>query len=336
MKRALITGISGQDGSYLAEFLLTKGYEVHGLVRAQEDLQDTCLGELADDDFEQLVFHRGDMADRSALSGVLADVQPAEIYNLASQSNVRASFDDAEHTADINGMGVARLLEVIVELDLPARFYQAGSSEMFGNSEHVPQSEETPLRPRSPYACAKVYAHWLTVNYREAFNVYASNGILFNHESERRGHAYVTRKITRSVARIARGLEQKLTLGNLEARRDWGYAPDYVEAMWLMLQQDHPDDYVIATGESHSVLEFATAAFKHVGLDPDGHIDVDTSLLRPNDTPLVIGDASKARDRLGWQPRVGFDELVQRMVDSDLRALDVQPDEAVSRRPAGD
>ncbi|HEY7785966.1 MAG TPA: GDP-mannose 4,6-dehydratase [Pyrinomonadaceae bacterium] len=320
MKKALITGITGQDGSYLAEFLLAKGYEVHGIIRRASTFNTGRIDHLYKDPHingVHLFLHYGDIADSTNLIKLLYRIQPDEIYHLAAQSHVRVSFDIPEYTADVTGLSTIRILEAIRETGLKARFYQASSSEMFGKVHEVPQRETTPFHPRSPYGAAKVYAHWATVNYRESYNMFASCGILFNHESPRRGETFVTRKITRAVARIKAGLQDKLYLGNLDAKRDWGYAKEYVEAMWLMLQQDKPDDYVIATGETHSVEEFLVEAFRQVGLDWRDYVELDPKYLRPAEVDLLIGDASKAKRELGWEPRVTFNELVRLMVDAD-------------------
>jgi GDPmannose 4,6-dehydratase len=325
-RKALVTGISGQDGSYLAELLLNKGYEVHGIVRRSSSFNTDRIDHLYRDPHEQgvhLFTHYGDLTDPVALTKLLYELQPDEIYHLGAQSHVRVSFDIPEYTFDVTGAGTLRLLEAIRESGVQTRFYQASSSEMYGSAP-PPQSESTPFHPRSPYAVAKVAAFWAAVNYREAYGMYACNGILFNHESERRGETFVTRKITRAVARIKHGLQDKLYLGNLEAKRDWGYAPDYVEAMWMMLQADVPDDYVIATGETHSVREFLELAFSHAGLDWEAHVEIDPRYFRPSEVDVLLGDASKARDRLGWTPKVGFEELVTLMVDADMRTLEEQ------------
>jgi GDPmannose 4,6-dehydratase len=325
-KRALITGISGQDGSYLAELLLDKGYEVHGIIRRSSSFNTDRIDHLYTDPHEQgvrLFTHYGDLSDSVALVKLLYELQPDEIYHLGAQSHVRVSFDIPEYTFDITGAGTVRLLEAIREAGVPARFYQASSSEMFGAAP-PPQNELTPFHPRSPYAVAKVASYWATVNYREAYDLFAVNGILFNHESPRRGETFVTRKITRAVARISAGLQDKLYLGNLEAKRDWGYAPDYVEAMWMMLQAEEPDDFVIATGETHSVRDAVEVAFARQGLDPDEHVEIDPQYYRPSEVDHLLGDASKAKDRLGWEPKVRFKELVELMVDADVAALEDQ------------
>jgi len=324
VKKALITGITGQDGSYLAELLLAKGYEVHGIIRRASTFNTGRIDHLYKDPHVngvRLFLHYGDIADSTNLIKLLYRIQPEEIYHLAAQSHVRVSFDIPEYTGDVTGLSTIRILEAIRETGLKSRFYQASSSEMFGKVAEVPQRETTPFHPRSPYAAAKVYAYWATVNYRESYGMFACNGILFNHESPRRGETFVTRKITRAVAHIKAGLEQKLFLGNLDAKRDWGYAKEYVEAMWLMLQQEKPDDYVIATGETHSVQEFLEQAFSHVGLDWHKYVEIDPKYLRPAEVDLLIGDASKAKAALGWQPTVTFQTLVRLMVDADVAAL---------------
>ncbi len=322
-KKALVTGITGQDGSYLAEFLLQKGYEVHGLVRRASTFNTQRLDHLYVDPHEsgaRLFLHYGDLSDSGQLTHLIYNIQPDEIYNLGAQSHVRVSFDMPEFTGDITGLGVTRLLEAFRRSRIRARFYQASSSELFGASP-PPQNEVTPMCPQSPYAIAKLYAFWLIRNYREAYGLFAVNGILFNHESPRRGETFVTRKITQALARIKLGLQQKLYLGNLEARRDWGYAPDYVEAMWLMLQQETPEDLVIATGEAHSVKEFLAEAFSYLNLDWRDYVEIDPRYFRPTEVDFLQGDASRARRHLGWQPRVSFTELVHLMVDADLQAL---------------
>lgn len=321
-KKALITGITGQDGSYLAEFLLEKGYEVHGIIRRSSSFNTGRLDDVYQDPHlpnAKLYLHHGDLTDGSALNQLLKSTRPDEIYHLGAQSHVRVSFDIPEYTGDVTGLGTLRLLDAIRESGVKTRFYQASSSEMFGRVQETPQNEKTPFYPRSPYGCAKVYAYWITVNYREAYNIFACNGILFNHESPRRGETFVTRKISRAVARIKLGLEKDLYLGNLDSRRDWGYAPEYVEAMWLMLQQPTPDDYVIATGETHSVREFVEEAFSHVGLNWQDHVKMDPRYLRPSEVDLLIGDASKANKVLRWKPKVKFQDLVRLMVDADLK-----------------
>ena len=327
-KRALITGITGQDGSYLAELLLSKGYEVYGLRRRSSSFTTGRIDHLLLDDFRhdnrsRLSLEYGDLADATSLVKVLYRLQPDEIYNLGAQSHVHVSFEIPEYTADVTGVGCVRILEAVRETGIKTRFYQASSSEMFGSTP-PPQNENSRFHPRSPYACAKVFAYNLTVNYRESYGMFAANGILFNHESPRRGENFVTRKITRAIARIKRGLQEKLYLGNLEARRDWGYAPEYVEAMWLMLQQDAPEDYVIATGESHSVREFLSAAFEYAGLDWEKYVEIDPQYYRPAEVNDLIGDASKAETELGWQSAVGFSELVRILVDADIKLLNDQ------------
>ncbi|MGF1499228.1 MAG: GDP-mannose 4,6-dehydratase [Elainellaceae cyanobacterium] len=327
-KRALITGITGQDGSYLSELLLEKGYEVHGIIRRTSTFNTDRIDHIYEDPHDQearLFLHYGDLTDGTTLRRILEETQPVEIYNLGAQSHVRVSFDSPEYTVDAVGMGTLRLLEAIRDYQrrtgIEVRYYQAGSSEMYGKVQAVPQSETTPFYPRSPYACAKVYAHWQTVNYRESYNLFACNGILFNHESPRRGETFVTRKITRAVARIVAGRQKALYLGNLDAKRDWGYAKDYVRAMWLMLQQEQPDDYVVATGETHSVREFLEAAFGYVNLDWQNYVEFDERYLRPAEVDLLIGDPAKAKEKLGWEPSVTFEELVALMVEADLKAL---------------
>jgi GDPmannose 4,6-dehydratase len=324
MKRALITGITGQDGSYLAELLLAKGYEVHGIIRRSSTFNTKRIDPIYKDPHNQgvrLLLHYGDLADGTNLRRVLEAAQPDEVYNLAAQSHVKVSFEEAEYTADIVATGTLRLLECLRDHIRSAgnqvRFYQAGSSEMFGASP-PPQDENTPFYPRSPYAVAKVAAHYFAKNYREAYDMFIANGILFNHESERRGETFVTRKITRAAARIKLGLQSKLYLGNLDAKRDWGHARDYVEAMWLMLQANEPDDYVVATGEAHSVREFVEAAFAYLGLDWQQFVEIDPRYLRPTEVSHLLGNSQKARSVLCWRPRVTFDELVRVMVDHDL------------------
>jgi GDPmannose 4,6-dehydratase len=321
LKKALITGITGQDGSYLAELLLEKGYQVHGVVRRSSSFNRQRIDHLYVDPHApdaRFFLHYGDLDDASSLNLLLKRIRPEEIYNLGAQSHVRVSFDMPEYTAEVTGLGLTRLLEGVRELGLSPRIYQASSSEMFGSSP-PPQAEGTPFHPRSPYGVAKTFAYWTAVNYREAHRLYVVNGILFNHESPRRGENFVTRKVTLGAARIKRGLQHKLYLGNLEARRDWGYAKDFVEAMWLMLQQPEPDDYVVATGESHSVRELCQEAFGLVGLDYQRHVEIDPRFYRPAEVDDLRGDASKARKVLGWKPRTSFKELVRLMVESDLR-----------------
>ena len=326
MKKALITGITGQDGSYLAELLLDKGYEVHGTIRRASSFNTARIDHLYTDPHingVRLFLHYGDIADSTNLIKLLYRIQPDEIYHLAAQSHVRVSFDIPEYTGDVTGLGTIRILEAIRETGLKSKFYQASSSEMFGKVRETPQTELTPFYPRSPYGAAKVYAYWATVNYREAYGMFAANGILFNHESPRRGETFVTRKITRAVARIKANLQDKLYLGNLDAKRDWGYAKEYVEAMWLMLQQDKPDDYVIATGETHSVSEFLAEAFSYADLDWRDYVEMDSKYLRPSEVELLVGDASKARNVLGWEPKVAFKDLVRLMVDADMSLVTV-------------
>lgn len=322
MKKALITGITGQDGSYLAELLLGKGYEVHGIIRRSSSFNTARIDHLYVDPHlnPRLHLHYGDLMDSVALLKLIHQLQPDEVYNLAAQSHVRVSFDIPESTGDIVGLGTLRILEAIRETGLiqKVRYYQASSSEMFGKVQEVPQTEKTPFWPRSPYACAKVYGHWLTVNYRESYGLHASNGILFNHESPRRGETFVTRKITRAATRIKMGLQDKLYLGNLDAQRDWGFAGEYVEMMWLMLQQEKPDDYVVATNETHSVREFCQEAFSHLDLDWEKHVEYDSRYERPAEVELLIGNPEKARRQLGWEPKVKFKDLVKMMVDADL------------------
>jgi len=323
-KKALITGITGQDGSYLAELLLSKGYEVHGIIRRSSSFNTERIDPIYKDRHDKgtkLFLHYGDLSDSSSLIKILGETQPEEIYNLAAQSHVRVSFDIPEFTGDVTAIGTVRLLDAMRHVVPKARFYQASSSEMYGLVQEVPQKETTPFYPRSPYAAAKMYSHWITVNYRESYGLHATSGILFNHESPRRGETFVTRKITRAVARIKAGLQEKLFLGNLEAKRDWGYAPEYVEAMWRMLQQDIPEDYVVATGETHTVQEFLDVAFARAGLDPKKHVAFDERYLRPAEVDLLIGDASKAKKKLGWEPRVKFKDLAEIMVDADIRLL---------------
>lgn len=324
-KKALITGISGQDGSYLAELLLSKGYELHGIVRRSSSVFRERLEYLYPQYLGKSLFlHYGDMLDGSSLARLLYTVCPDEIYNLAAQSHVKISFDVPEYTANVGGLGVIRLLESIRETGIKTKFYQASSSEMFGKIMETPQKETTPFYPRSPYACAKVFAHHLTVNYRESYGMFAVNGILFNHESPRRGENFVTRKITKGLADILAKKIDKIHLGNLDAKRDWGYAKEYVEAIYLMLQEDAPDDYVIATGETHSVREFCAEAFKLAGLDWEKYVVVDKNYLRPADVDLLLGDASKAREKLNWSPKVKFQELVKIMVEADCAAAGVK------------
>jgi len=321
VKKALITGITGQDGSYLAELLLSKDYEVHGIIRRASTFNTERIDHLYQDPHingVQLFLHYGDIADSTNLIKLLYRIQPEEIYHLAAQSHVRVSFDIPEYTGDVTGLGTIRILEAIRETGLKAKFYQASSSEMYGKAQEVPQRETTPFYPRSPYGAAKVYSYWLTVNYRESYGMFACNGILFNHESPRRGETFVTRKVTRAASRIKAGLEHKLYLGNLDAKRDWGYAKEYIEAMWLMLQQTEPDDYVIATGETHSVRELLEEAFSYVGLDWHKHVEIDPRYYRPAEVDLLIGDPTKAKRKLGWEGKTKFKDLVRLMVDADL------------------
>lgn len=327
MKKALITGITGQDGSYLAELLLSKGYEVHGLIRRSSTFNTDRINHIYQDPHDptaRLFLHYGDLAGLEQLINLIYNVQPDEIYHLGAQSHVGVSFDMPEYTGDITGLGTTRLLEAIRRSGILTRFYQASSSEMFGDAP-PPHSELTDFRPRSPYAAAKLYSYWMTRTYREAYDKFACNGILFNHESPRRGETFVTRKITRAVARILAGQQKSLYLGNLESRRDWGYAPEYVELMWNMLQQDTPDDYVIGTGEAHSVREFVEEAFGYAGLDWKNYVEIDPRYFRPLDVEYLLADASKARDQLGWEPKVTFSELVRIMVDADLEAMGLEP-----------
>jgi GDPmannose 4,6-dehydratase len=339
LKRALITGITGQDGSYLTEFLLEKGYEVHGIIRRTSTFNTDRLDHVYVDPHDEnarLYLHYGDLNDGTMLRRILEQVEPLEVYNLGAQSHVRVSFDSPEYTVDTVAMGALRLLEAIRDYQHrtgnQVRYYQAGSSEMYGKVQEIPQSETTPFYPRSPYACAKLYAHWQTINYRESYDLFACNGILFNHESPRRGETFVTRKITRAVARIVAQQQDKIYLGNLDAKRDWGYAKDYVRAMWLMLQQEAPDDYVVATGETHSVQEFLEIAFGRVNLNWQDYVAFDPRYLRPAEVELLIGDPSKAKHQLGWEPSVTFQELVELMVDSDLEAVGII-DESLKTHP---
>ena len=327
MKRALITGITGQDGSYLAELLLSKNYEVHGIKRRSSSFNTSRIDNILPDWHERaarLFLHFADLSDSTSLIKLLYRLRPDEIYHLGAQSHVKVSFENPEYTGDITALGTVRLLEAIRELGAKTKFYQASSSEMFGTTTEVPQRESTSFRPSSPYACAKVYAHWITVNYRESYDIFACNGILFNHESPRRGETFVSRKITRALARIRAGLQDKLYMGNLEAKRDWGYTPEYVEAMWRMMQLDKPDDFVVATGESHSVREFLECAFEYSGLDWNKYVEIDQRYFRPTEVNILQGDASKAERILGWKPKVKFSELVKLMVDADVKLLDDQ------------
>jgi len=346
MKKALITGITGQDGSYLAELLLEKGYEVHGIIRRASTFNTQRIDHIYQEPHEEnirLKLHYGDMTDSSNLSRLVEKINPDEIYNLAAQSHVGTSFEIPEYTTDVDAMGTLRLLDAIKEGEVECKFYQASTSELYGKVQEVPQTEKTPFYPRSPYAAAKLYAYWIVKNYREAYDLFAVNGILFNHESPRRGKRFVTRKITRAVARITKGKQDKIYLGNMNAKRDWGYAKDYVKMMWMMLQHDTPEDYVIATGETHTVREFVEAAFKHVdidiewqgegvdeqGIDKDTGkvlVEVDPKYFRPTEVDLLIGDPSKAKEELGWEPEFKFKELVQLMVQSDLEAIEEHGD----------
>jgi len=323
MKKALITGITGQDGSYLAEFLLSKGYDVYGIIRRSSSFNTERIDPIYQDPHvpnANLHLVYGDLNDASSLNKILRTIRPDEIYNLGAQSHVRVSFDIPEYTAEVTGVGTVRLLEAIRESGLNPKFYQASSSEMFGKVQEIPQRETTPFYPRSPYAAAKIYAHWITVNYREAYNLFTCNGILFNHESPRRGETFVSRKITKAAARVKLGVQSELYLGNLDAKRDWGFAGDYVQAMWLMLQQEIPDDYVIATGETHSVRDLLDLAFGRLDLDWQQYVKIDPRYYRPTEVDLLIGDAGKARKKLGWEPKVSFKELVTIMADADLEA----------------
>jgi GDPmannose 4,6-dehydratase len=337
MKKALITGITGQDGSYLADLLLEKGYEVHGIIRRASTFNTSRIDHLYADPHVngvRMFLHYGDLSDSVNLVKLLYDLKPDEIYHLGAQSHVRVSFDIPEYTSDVTGVGTIRILEAIREAELPSRFYQASSSEMFGKAQQVPQTEKTSFWPRSPYGVAKAFAYWATVNYRESYGLYASNGILFNHESPRRGETFVTRKISRAVAAIKHGLQKELFLGNLDAKRDWGYAPEYVEGMWRILQQDEGDDFVLATGETHSVRELVDTAFSHVDLDWKQFVKYDARYERPAEVDVLIGDASKAKKILGWEPKVRFHELVRIMVDADMKLLSRQtPREHLGKLP---
>ncbi len=324
-RRALITGVTGQDGSYLVELLLKKGYEVHGIIRRSSSFNTGRLDSVYQDPHapaRRLILQYGDLSDASGLAALIRKIEPQEIYNLAAQSHVRVSFDIPEYTVDVAALGTVRILEAIREARVQCKFYQASSSEMYGNAR-PPQNESTPFEPRSPYAAAKVLAYWITRNYREAYGMFACNGILFNHESPRRGETFVTRKITRAIAAIKKGTQKKLYLGNLDARRDWGYAPEYVEAMWMMLQHDKPEDFVIATGETHSVREFLEVAFRHVGLDWEKYVEIDPRYFRPTEVDLLQGDPTKAARELGWKPKTTFEQLAKIMVDADMEAAGV-------------
>lgn len=328
-KIALVTGITGQDGSYLAEFLLSKGYEVHGLIRRSSTFHTQRLEHIYQDPHDpeaKLFLHYGDLSDSSQMTNLIYEVKPSEIYHLGAQSHVRVSFDMPDYTGDITGLSTVRLLEAIRKSAIPCRFYQASSSEMFGDSPD-PQGEATPFRPRSPYAAAKVYAFWMVRNYREGYGIHASNGILFNHESPRRGETFVTRKITRAVAAIYAGHQEKLFLGNLDARRDWGYAPEYVEGMWKMLQLDEPVDLVLGTGETHSVQEFVEGAFSYLHLDWKNFVEIDPRYFRPTEVPILKADLSLSREKLGWEPKIKFDQLIQIMVNAELESFGISPPE---------
>ena len=323
LKKALITGITGQDGSYLAEFLLSKGYVVHGIIRRASTFNTSRIDHIYKDPHlrgAKLHLHYGDLSDSSQLTNIIYNIKPDEIYHLGAQSHVRVSFDMPEYTGDITGLGTTRILEAVRRSGINCKYYQASSSEMFGDAP-APQNEDTPFRARSPYAAAKIYAYWMARNYREGYNVFACNGILFNHESPRRGKTFVTRKITRAIANIIAGNQKKLYLGNLASKRDWGYAPDYVEAMWLMLQQDKPADYIIGTGETHSVEEFLVEAFNYVNLDYKEFVEIDSRYFRPTEVDILLADSSKARRELKWRPRITFQELVKIMVDSDMELI---------------
>ena len=326
-KRALISGITGQDGSYLAELLLSLGYEVHGIIRRSSASNSHRINHIFQDAHNpdaRLFLHHGDMASTETLTRVLHSIQPEEIYHLAAQSHVRVSFEIPEYTGDITALGAVRILEAIRLSGIKTRFYNASSSEMYGNA-NPPQNEHSPLQPRSPYAAAKAYAHWSTINYREGYGQYACNGILFNHESPRRGETFVTRKITQAVAHILAGKTKKVYLGNLDAKRDWGYAPEYVECMWRMLQQDKPDDYVVGTGEAHSVKEFAKEAFSYVGLDWKNYVEIDPRYMRPTEVHFLLADSSKAKEKLNWHPKITFQQLVRIMLDADMAAVGLRP-----------
>ncbi len=329
MKKAFITGITGQDGSYLAEFLLAKGYEVHGIIRRASTFNTGRLDHLLFDGQREkdigLFLHYGDMIDSSNLNRVLEQVQPDEIYNLAAQSHVKVSFEVPEYSAEVDALGVIRLLDAIKETGLKTKFYQASTSELFGKVREIPQTETTPFYPRSPYAVAKLYAHWIVTNYREAYNLFACNGILFNHESPRRGETFVTRKITRGIAHILTAKQAQLYLGNLDARRDWGYAPEYVEPIWMMLQNGEPEDFVIGTGEAHTVREFVELAFSYAGLDWKKYVKVDSSYFRPTEVDVLVCNPAKIKQKLGWNPEIKFKELVKIMVDADMRIAGLQP-----------
>jgi GDPmannose 4,6-dehydratase len=333
-KKALITGITGQDGSYLAELLLEKGYEVHGIIRRSSSFNTDRIDHIYRDPHNQdtrMFLHYGDLSDSTGLNHTLRKIKPTEIYHLGAQSHVRVSFDIPEYTADVTGLGTIRLLDAILDSGIDTKFYQASSSEMYGKVQEVPQKETTPFYPRSPYGCAKVFSYWTTVNYREAYNIHASNGILFNHESPRRGETFVTRKITRALSRIMAGKQKELYLGNLDAKRDWGYAKDYVEAMWMMLQQPQADDYVIATGETHSIRELLDIAFGLVGRDWSDLVKIDPKYYRPTEVELLIGDATKAHEKLGWKPKLSFKDLVRLMVVEDLKLEGLDPQKLIKK-----
>ncbi len=331
-KKALITGVTGQDGSYLCEFLLEKGYEVHGIIRRSSSFNTSRVMHIFQDPHEKetrFSLHYGDLNDASSISRLISKIKPDEIYNLGAQSHVRVSFDIPEYTTEIDALGTLRILDAIREEGVVTKFYQASSSELFGKTVEVPQKETTPFAPQSPYACAKLYALWITRNYREAYNIYACNGILFNHESPRRGETFVTRKITRGIARILAKKDEKIFLGNLDSKRDWGYAKDYVRAMWLMMQQDEPDDYVIATGETHSVREYLDEAFSLVGLRWEDYVEIDPRYFRPLEVDILMGDASKAEKKFGWKPTVSFEQLVKIMLEADLKAEGMDPGDVI-------
>ena len=334
-KKALITGVTGQDGSYLCEFLLEKGYEVHGIIRRSSSFNTSRVMHIFQDPHEKetrFSLHYGDLNDASSISRLISKIKPDEIYNLGAQSHVRVSFDIPEYTTEIDALGTLRILDAIREEGVVTKFYQASSSELFGKTVEVPQKETTPFAPQSPYACAKLYALWITRNYREAYNIYACNGILFNHESPRRGETFVTRKITRGIARILAKKDEKIFLGNLDSKRDWGYAKDYVQAMWLMMQQDEPDDYVIATGETHSVREYLNEAFSLVGLRWEDYVEIDPRYFRPLEVDILMGDASKAEKKFGWKPTVSFEQLVRIMLEADLKAEGMDPADVILER----
>jgi GDPmannose 4,6-dehydratase len=327
MKKALITGITGQDGSYLAELLLGKGYEVHGIIRRSSTFNTSRIDHIYVDSHDpnaMLFLHYGDLSDSEQISNIVYNIKPDEVYHLGAQSHVRVSFDTPEYSGAVTALGTTRLLEAIRRSNNSVKFYQASSSEMFGSSS-PPQDEETPFRPRSPYACAKVYSYWMTKNYREGYNMFACNGILFNHESPRRGETFVTRKITRGIARILAQKEKNLYFGNLDAKRDWGYAPEYVDLMWKMLQNEGPDDFVIGTGEAHSVREFVEEAFSYAGLDWNNHVKIDSRYFRPTETEELISDPTKAKERLNWNPKIKFEDLIKIMIDSDMRTAGLVP-----------